>query len=290
MNRPRIIIISGLSGSGKSLAIKSFEDMGFFCVDNLPSALVPKFAELCAQSDKAITGVALGIDIRERDFFGSFNKLYDEMKGAGYEMEVLYLEASDEVLVRRFSESRRPHPLAKKGKQGPLAEAIRLERQMMEEIKKKADRIIDTSSLTVHQLRDELARLYRQDAGGQKLTILVTSFGFKYGVPYDADLVFDVRFLPNPNFVPDLKELTGRQKPVQDFVRKKGMTGTFLRKLMPLLDFLLPLYVNEGKNYLTIAVGCTGGRHRSVAVVEFLKEKFKDRGIEALVRHRDIGR
>lgn len=287
MNRPRIIIISGLSGSGKSLAIKSFEDMGFFCVDNLPSALVPKFAELCAQSDKAITGVALGIDIRERDFFGSFNKLYDEMKGAGYEMEVLYLEASDEVLVRRFSESRRPHPLAK-GK--PLDEAIRLERQMMEEIKKKADRIIDTSSLTVHQLRDELARLYRQDAGGQKLTILVTSFGFKYGVPYDADLVFDVRFLPNPNFVPDLKELTGRQKPVQDFVRKKGMTGTFLRKLMPLLDFLLPLYVNEGKNYLTIAVGCTGGRHRSVAVVEFLKEKFKDRGIEALVRHRDIGR
>jgi UPF0042 nucleotide-binding protein len=287
LTRPRIIIISGLSGSGKSLAIKSFEDMGFFCVDNLPSALVPKFAELCAQSDKGITRAALGIDIRERDFFGSWGKLYDEMKGAGYEIEVLFLEASDEVLARRFSESRRPHPLAK-GK--PLAEAIRLERQMMEEIKKKADRIIDTSRLTVHQLRDELARLYRQDSGGQKLTISVTSFGFKYGLPYDADLVFDVRFLPNPNFVPELKELTGRQKPVQDFVRKKPSTAAFLRKLMSMLKFLVPLYVGEGKNYLTIAVGCTGGRHRSVAVAEFLKEKMKDEGLLVLVRHRDIER
>ncbi len=285
MAKLKIIIITGLSGSGKSYAIKSLEDMGFFCVDNLPSALVPKFIELCSQSDKGVARIALGIDVREKGFLGSFGKLIDELKSTN-DLEVLFLEASDEVLARRFSESRRPHPVAK-GK--PLAESIRLERQMMEEVRRRADRIIDTSTLTIHQLRDELSRKYR-DNGSQKLTLTITSFGFKYGVPYDADLVFDVRFLPNPNFVPLLKDMTGRQKPVQEFVKKKGLSSAFLRKVSGLLDFLLPLYTSEGKNYLTIAIGCTGGRHRSVAIAEFLRERMKDKKMEITVRHRDIDR
>ncbi len=287
MTKPRIIIVSGLSGSGKSVAIKCLEDMGFFCVDNLPSALVPKFVELCTQSDKKIANIALGIDVRERDFFGGFSKLYGELKEGGHEVEVLFFEASDEALARRFSESRRPHPV-EKGR--PLIESIRAERGMMEEIRAKADRIIDTTKLTVHQLRDQLKNDYKPKGGGEDIMVSVTSFGFKYGVPYDADLVFDVRFLPNPNFVPALKGLTGKQKPVQEFVRKNGTTAAFLRKVTGLLDFLIPLYTKEGKNYLTIAVGCTGGRHRSVAVAEFLKSRMKNKGMELQVRHRDIER
>ena len=284
---PRIIIVSGLSGSGKSLALKSFEDMGYYCVDNLPIALVPKFAELCSQSDRGITRAALGIDIREKDLVTSFGSLYDGMKEGGYDLQVLFLEASDEALVRRFSETRRPHPLAK---DKPLAEAIRLERAMMDGIKKRADGIIDTSSLTVHQLRDELYRRYGAGAAGSPLTISVMSFGFKYGVPYDADTVFDVRFLPNPNFVPALKPLTGRDREVLEFVRKKEGTAQFLRKVMGLLDYLIPLYAKEGKTYLTIAVGCTGGRHRSVAVAELLKKRLSERGLEIIIRHRDADR
>ena len=285
MGKPDIIVVSGLSGSGKSYAIKCLEDMGFFCVDNLPTALIPKFVELCAQSDKGLSRAALGVDIRERDLSGNFSRLYDELKGAGYGLEVLFLDASDEVLVRRFSETRRPHPLAK---DITLVEAIRLERQLMEEVRKKADKIIDTTALTVHQLKDELAKHYHPGQGGNGLTVSVMSFGFKHGVPYDADLVFDVRFLPNPNFVPGLKELTGREKPVQDFIRKKDETAGFMRKLKGLLDYLLPLYKKEGKTYLTIAFGCTGGRHRSVAVAEFLKDRMKVGGSEIIVRHRDI--
>jgi len=276
-----------MSGSGKSCAIKSLEDAGFFCVDNLPTALVPKFVELCAHSGKGYQRAVLGIDIRERDFFGNFNQLYDTMKKAGQDTELIFLDASDEALVRRFSETRRPHPLAK---DKPLVEAIRAERQMMEPIRQRADAIIDTTSLTVHQLRERLASRYQPKNGGQKMTISVMSFGFKYGVPYDADLVFDVRFLPNPNFVPGLKELTGMDKLVQDFVRKKKQTTGFLTRLTRFLDFLLPLYEGEGRTYLTIAIGCTGGRHRSAAVAESLKGRLKDRGLDIIIRHRDISR
>ncbi len=286
MSKLRIIIISGLSGSGKSYAIKSFEDMGFFCVDNLPTALLPKFVELCAESGRGITRAALGIDIRERDFFEGFDALYEGLKAAGHDVEVLFLEASDEALVRRFSETGRPHPLAK---DRPLPEAIRKERRLMAGIRKKADRIIDTSDMTVHQLRDELARRYRAK-GAQEMTVSATSFGFKYGVPYDADLVFDVRFLPNPNFVPELKDLTGVEGPVRDFVGGKKETEAFIKRLTGFLDFLLPLYRKEGKTYLTIAIGCTGGRHRSVAVVESLGERMAARGLDMIVRHRDIGK
>jgi len=283
--KPNIIIVSGLSGSGKSYAIKCLEDMGYFCVDNLPTALVPKFVELCAQSDKGLSRAVLGIDIRERDLSGNFCKLYDALKEDGYGLEVLFLDASDEVLVRRFSETRRPHPLAK---DMPLVEAIRLERQLMEEVRKKADNILDTSILTVHQLKNELAKRYRPDNIGRGLTVSVMSFGFKYGVPYDADLVFDVRFLPNPNFVAGLKDLTGRDVPVQKFIGEKEETLGFLDRLRGMLDFLLPLYEKEGKTYLTIAVGCTGGRHRSVAVAEFLRDRLRGDGADILIRHRDI--
>jgi UPF0042 nucleotide-binding protein len=284
LNKFRIIILSGLSGSGKSNAIKYFEDMGFYCVDNLPTSIVPKFVELCSQSGKGYRGVALGMDIRERDLGGDLGMLRAELEKIGYRVEVLFLEASDEVLVRRFSETRRPHPLA--GAR-PLIEAIREERQLMLGIREGADRILDTSGFTVHQLREELARRYQPRSGDEGLTLSVMSFGFKHGVPYDADLVFDVRFLPNPNFVPELKELTGLDKPVQDFVKGKEETALFIKKLSGLFDFLLPLYVREGKTYLTIAVGCTGGRHRSVAVAEMLKKKFQAKGLDILIRHRD---
>lgn len=287
MNGFRVIIISGLSGSGKSYAIKCFEDMGFYCVDNLPSSLATKFVELCSQSGKGYTGVALGIDIRERDLGGDFGEMQAELVGKGYQLEVLFLEASDEVLVRRFSETRRPHPLAG---DRPLVEAIREERQLMAGIRDGAYRILDTSGFTVHQLRDELTRLFSPASGSGGMTLSVMSFGFKHGVPYDADLVFDVRFLPNPNFVPELKALTGLDKQVQDYVKGKKETGELLRRLGGFLEFLLPLYAKEGKNYLTIAVGCTGGRHRSVAVAEMLRKKFQAKGLDILIRHRDKDR
>jgi RNase adapter protein RapZ len=283
----RIVIISGLSGSGKSNAIKCFEDMGFFCVDNLPTALVPKFAELSSGSDKGYRGIALGIDIRERDLAGNFGRMYSELVEAGYEVELLFLEASDEVLVRRFSETRRPHPLSG---HVPLVDAIARERALMEDVMARADRVIDTSSFTVHKLKSELSGLYGSGPDAGRMTVSLMSFGFKHGVPYDADLVFDVRFLPNPNFVPGLKELTGTDKPVQKFVGSAEQTAGFMKRLRGFLEYLLPLYSKEGKTYLTIALGCTGGRHRSVAVVELLKKKFQAKGLDVLVRHRDKDR
>jgi len=280
----RVVIVSGLSGSGKSHAINCFEDMGYVCVDNMPSLLASKFVDLSAQSGSRAPGVALGMDIRENDIAGNFRELYDGLKSEGYSLEVVFLEASEETLVRRFSETRRPHPLAG-GR--PLVETIRDERRLMEGIRNLADRVIDTSGMTVHNLRDELVRLYEPRREGGRLTLSVLSFGFKNGVPYDADLVFDVRFLPNPHFVPELKPLTGLEAPVREFVLENAETAAFMEKLESMLDFLLPLYVREGKSYLTIAIGCTGGRHRSVALAESLAGDLRARGQDVLVRHRD---
>jgi UPF0042 nucleotide-binding protein len=287
MDAFRVIIASGLSGAGKSHAINCFEDMGYVCVDNMPSPLVPKFVELSAQSKSKAVGVALGMDIREHEIAANFRELYDGLKNDGYSVEVLFLEASDETLVRRFSETRRPHPL---DKDSPLMEVIREERELMRPVRELADRTVDTSAMTAHNLRDELERLYEPSGEGKRLTLSVMSFGFKHGVPYDADLMFDVRFLPNPHFVPELKPLTGLDGPVSDFVMNNNDTDTFMGKLCGLFDFLLPLYRREGKSYLTVAVGCTGGRHRSVAVAESLAEKLKQRGQDVLVRHRDKDR
>ncbi|MEK6682303.1 MAG: RNase adapter RapZ [Nitrospirota bacterium] len=284
MRNLRVVFITGLSGSGKSYAIKCFEDLGFFCVDNLPIALLPKFAELCTQSGNEITKVAIGIDVRERGFFKDFLNVLDGLKGGNYQIEVLFLEASDEALVRRFNETRRPHPLAK---DRPVADGIRVEREMLSELRKRADKIIDTSSYSVHQLKEVLEKYYLE-AEGKRLNITLISFGYKYGVPYDADLIFDVRFMQNPNFVKELKPLMGSDERIINYIIKFQDTKDFLKRFYDFLKFLIPLYEKEGKSYLTIGIGCTGGRHRSVGVGEILKKQLEENGYKINLRHRDI--
>ena len=283
----RLVIISGLSGSGKTHAIKCFEDLGFFCVDNLPPALLPKFAELCLQRERDVQDVALGIDIRERGFFSDFFRNLETLKASGYAVELLFLEAKDEVLVRRFSESRRPHPLLP---HAPVSEGVQLERERLMELRQKADRIIDTSDITVHELKDLLARQYLEAVQGHRLTLSLLTFGFKFGVPYDIDLLFDVRFLLNPNFVPDLKPLTGEDARVQAYILRDPNTKPLLDRLESLFRFLLPLYEQERRSYLTVAIGCTGGRHRSVAIASMLTQTFAGLGHDVSIRHRDLHR
>lgn len=284
MKNLRVVFITGLSGSGKSNAIKCFEDLGFFCVDNLPTALLPKFTELCTQSGNEINRVAIGIDVRERGFFKNFLEVLDELKKENYNIEILFLEASDETLVRRFSETRRPHPLAKNGS---VIDGIRLEREMLSELRKRADKIIDTTNYNVHQLKEVLNKHYLESEG-RKLTISFVSFGYKYGIPYDVDLMLDVRFIQNPNFVKGLKRLKGSDKRVIDYILKFQETKAFLEKLNEFLRFLIPMYEKEGKSYLTIGIGCTGGRHRSVAVSEILKGYLQKEGYSINIKHRDI--
>jgi RNase adapter protein RapZ len=280
----RLVIISGLSGSGKTHAIKCFEDLGCFCVDNLPPALLPKFAELCVQRGGEVTNVALGIDIRERGFFGDFFGNLDRLKSQGYLVELLFFEARDEVLVRRFSETRRPHPLLP---QSSLIEGVRLERERLQDLRRRADRIIDTSDLTVHELKELLGRHYLK-TDDEHMTISLVTFGFKYGVPYDMDLLFDVRFLRNPNFVAELKPLTGEDPKVQAYIWEDPNANALLGHLESLFKFLLPLYKRERRSYLTIALGCTGGRHRSAAVAYRLRDIFRGLGHEVTIRHRDL--
>ncbi len=284
MKNLSVVFITGLSGSGKSNAIKCFEDLGFFCVDNLPTALLPKFTELCAQSGNEINRVAIGIDVRERGFFKNFLEILDELKKENYAIEILFLEASDEALVRRFSETRRPHPLAKNGS---VIDGIRLEREMLSELRKRADKIIDTTNYSVHQLKEILNKYYLESEGS-KLTISFISFGYKFGIPYDVDLIFDVRFMQNPNFVKELKLLKGSDKRVIDYILKFQEAKAFLEKLYEFLKFLIPMYEKEGKSYLTIGIGCTGGRHRSVAVSEILKGYLEKEGYSLNIKHRDI--
>lgn len=284
MKNLSVVFITGLSGSGKSNAIKCFEDLGFFCVDNLPTALLPKFTELCAQSGNEINRVAIGIDVRERGFFKNFLEILDELKKENYAIEILFLEASDEALVRRFSETRRPHPLAKNGS---VVDGIRLEREMLSELRKRADKIIDTTNYSVHQLKEILNKYYLESEGS-KLTISFISFGYKFGIPYDVDLIFDVRFMQNPNFVKELKLLKGSDKRVIDYILKFQEAKAFLEKLYEFLKFLIPMYEKEGKSYLTIGIGCTGGRHRSVAVSEILKGYLEKEGYSLNIKHRDI--
>jgi len=263
------------------------EDLGFFCVDNLPPALFPKFAELCAQRSGDVRDVALGIDIRERGFFADFFDNLSRLKTSTYSVELLFLEASNEVLTRRFSESRRPHPLLP---QQPVVEGIQLERQQIQELRAGADRVLDTSAMTVHELRDWMARHFGDVDHRQSMRISLLTFGYKFGVPYDADLVFDVRFLHNPNFVPELKTLTGEQEEVQRYVFERSEAEGFVQHLQRLFVFLFPLFEQERRSYLTVAIGCTGGRHRSVAVALRLQEVFLSLGHEVPVRHRDIHR
>jgi UPF0042 nucleotide-binding protein len=281
------VIITGLSGAGKSYAIKSFEDMGFFCVDNLPTTLIPTFADLIARSGQTSRRVALGVDVREGEYLSHLLEAIRELRTRGHSVEVLFLEASEEALVRRYHETRRRHPLAAEGN---VLEGIRTERKAMSNLREIADRIVDTSGLTVHALKERLVELYVAPKARVGLTTSLVSFGFKHGVPFDADMVFDVRFLPNPHFVPALRALDGRDGRVREFIMKDAEAQEMLDHLKTFMKFLLPRYEREGKAYLTVAIGCTGGRHRSVTLAEELKRFLDDLGYAPSVVHRDLER
>jgi RNase adapter protein RapZ len=285
MSGLKLVVISGLSGSGKSHALNCFEDAGYFCIDNLPPALLPTFVDLCNQQGGEIKNVGLGIDVRERVFFSDLIGILDRMKALGHSVELLFLEAREDVLVRRFSESRRPHPLLP---HLPVLEGVRFEKERLQEMRRHADRIIDTSDLTVHDLRELLAREIRQDTTPRPLTISLLTFGFKFGVPYDVDLLFDVRFLRNPFFLPDLKPLTGEDPRVRNYVLSDPDSVAFIEKLDSLFQFLIPLFERERRSYLNVGIGCTGGRHRSVAIAMRLQERFAAAGYQASVVHRDL--
>jgi UPF0042 nucleotide-binding protein len=285
MGRLNLVVVSGLSGSGKSHALKAFEDAGYFCIDNLPPALLPTFVELCNQQNGEITNVALGVDVRERVFFSDLVGILERVKSLGHSVQLLFLEAREEVLVRRFSESRRPHPLLP---HLPVVDGVRFEKERVAELRRQADRIIDTSDLTVHELRDLLTKQFSREAAPRKLTISLLSFGYKFGVPYDIDLLFDVRFLKNPYFVPDLKPLPGDDPRVRSFVLSDPDAIALIAQLEGLLKFLIPFFEREQRSYLTIAIGCTGGRHRSVAIAWRLQESLVALGYEVVLKHRDL--
>lgn len=280
-----LVIISGLSGSGKSCALKCFEDLGFFCIDNLPPQLLPKFIDLCRQSRNKIAQAAIGIDIRERTFLSNFLNVYEQLREKGYHMELLFLQAKNEILQRRFSESRRPHPLAQKG---TVLEGIEKERKVLLPLQEQANRVIDTSDYHVHQLKETIDHYYLKGSNQQHLNLFLTSFGYKFGVPYDLDLLLDVRFLSNPYAIDKLRPLTGNDPDVQNYVVSLPEAKIFIEKICGLLDFLFPLFKKEGKSYLTIGIGCTGGRHRSVAIVNHLTSYFSNIGIQVHSRHRDV--
>ena len=281
----RLVIVTGSSGSGKTQALKCLEDIGFFCVDNLPPALFQKFIELCSERRGEVKNIGLGIDIRERGFFSDFSSNLHHLKSQGYQIELLFLEAQDEILVRRFSESRRPHPLLP---QQPVIEGILLERERLEALRQQADRIVDTSEFTIHDLKQWISRQYQERQHAEHMKVTIQTFGYKHGVPYDVDMVFDVRFLRNPYFVPSLQALTGEDEEVKKYVLETKEAQSLLQHLQGLMAFLLPLYEREQRSYLTIAVGCTGGRHRSVAIAVKLREMFQKFGYTALLRHREI--
>lgn len=284
--RMEFVIITGMSGAGKSQASNCLEDLGFFCVDNLPTTLIPKFAELCLRSEQRIERAALVINIREAEFLDDLFEALAGLKQEGHSVQVIFLDSSDEVLVRRFSETRRPHPLAR---DGAVLEGIKAERELLTKLKEQADLVIDTSPFTIHEFKKRLQNAFLDLQPKAMRTVLaLTSFGYKFGLPYDADLVFDVRFLPNPHFVAKLKPLSGQDPQVGEYLLSFPQTEAYLAKLLEFLRFTLPLYVQEGKAYLTISVGCTGGRHRSVFVVDYLAGKLKEEGYEVSVRHRDL--
>ncbi|GBF35525.1 hypothetical protein DCCM_4654 [Desulfocucumis palustris] len=287
MSMQSLIIVSGLSGAGKTQAVRCLEDMGYFCVDNIPPALIPKFAELCVQSKAEIKKIALVVDVRGGEFFDSLSEVLAELDQSDVRYHILFLEASDETLIRRFKESRRSHPLSPDGE---VLQWVLKERKKLEELRGLAHKIIDTSTMSPAQLKEEMNNLYGDSADTSRLRVTVVSFGYKYGIPMDSDLVFDVRFLPNPHYDPVLRPLTGNHPDVQNFVLSTpGATG-FMDKLFELIEFLLPQYVKEGKTTLMIAVGCTGGKHRSVTLANKLTEYLKNKSYRVKVRHRDLDR
>ena len=286
MSARKIVVITGLSGSGKSTAAKTLEDIGYFCVDNLPVDLVPKLIELVEAGGSELSRLALVIDLRQRKFFPKYTAILNSLELHDTSFEILFLDARDEVLIRRYSETRRQHPLAPSGS---VIDGITREREELQEIKRIADRVINTSDITVHQLRDEIRKIYSQFQA-DRLKIVINSFGFGKGLPLESDMVFDVRFLPNPYFVETLKSRIGLDDEVRDWVLSKDTTARFLKKLEEMLEFLLPLYISEGKQYFTLSIGCTGGRHRSVVVSEYIANKLARMGYSGVqVKHRELG-
>jgi UPF0042 nucleotide-binding protein len=283
----RLVVLTGLSGSGKSQAIRALEDLGYFCVDNLPTVLIPTLAGLTLRAGSEIEKAAVVVDVRERALLKEFPGVFSRLRRLrGLNPSLIFLEASDASLVRRFSETRRPHPLRP---EGSAAEGIREERRLLARIRRLADVVLDTSDMTVHELRQAFMAIARGSQGSRGPVVTFLSFGFKHGLPLDADLVFDVRFLPNPHFVPRLRAKTGRDREVVRYVGQFPETREFLEKTSALLAFLLPQYANEGKSYVTVAIGCTGGRHRSVALAEALRRDLaRLEGLRLRVHHRDI--
>ena len=282
----RMVVVTGLSGSGRSAALKAFEDVGYYCVDNLPLVLLSAFVEFAKQSEDAVQS-AIGIDIREKGFPEHFPVLFGVLKEHGNSVETLFLDASDQTIVRRFSETRRPHPLG--GGAIPLLDGIRKERAALADVRKLADRIIDTSDYTVHDLRQTIERHYAATDAGRPMVITLVTFGYKYGIPYDIDLLFDLRFLPNPHFVIELRPMTGEERAVREYIMERPDASEFFEQFLSFIVYLLPRYRSEGKSYLTIGLGCTGGRHRSVAIALLLGDRLRQDGYSVNIKHRDIG-
>jgi UPF0042 nucleotide-binding protein len=287
MKNLRVVIISGLSGSGKSTALRALEDIGFFCVDNLPVILLPKFLSITIVSSPEIKQVALVMDLRERSFLNKYKRIFAGLKQKGYNIKILFLESSDESLLHRFNETRRIHPLSERGM---IMEGILLEREKLAPLKKMADKIIDTTSINVHQLKDIVQRHFSPSSRNKKMVINVTSFGYRYGLPVDADLVFDVRFLPNPYFVENLKKYDGNNIEVRNYVLQNEESKEFLDKTLDLMNLLIPLYEKEGKVRLNIAMGCTGGKHRSVVIANKISSFFSSMKYIVNLNHRDINK
>ena len=285
MKNIRIAIITGLSGSGKSTALRALEDIGFFCVDNLPIVLLPKFLEIQSGTASEISKIALVMDVRGKYFLEKHTEIILGLKAKGYHIEILFLEASNDSLLHRFSETRRTHPLSQKR---TVLESIKLEREKLTDLKRMADNVIDTSRFNVHELKELIQRYYLSPSSGKRLVVNLTSFGYRYGLPPDADIVLDVRFLPNPYFVKDLSDLNGNDQKVEDYVLGWDESKQFLDVLFNLVSFLTPLFEKEGKTYLNVAIGCTGGKHRSVVIINQLGRHFEEKGYQVNLQHRDV--
>lgn len=285
----RCVIVTGMSGAGKSTALKMLEDVGYFCVDNLPVPLIPKMADLLRVPGIEINKAALGVDIRSGQSFEELEKVLEELDSTGMQYEILFLESSDDVLIKRYKETRRFHPLA--GNEGRVDQGIRMERQRIQFLRKRADYLIDTSHMLTRELKAELNKIFVQNKEYKNLYISVLSFGFKYGIPADADLVFDVRFLPNPYYIEELRPKSGNDKEVRDYVMQNEKANVFLEKLSDMVEFLIPNYILEGKTQLVIGIGCTGGKHRSVTLAnELFRVLSKNENYGVRIEHRDIGK
>lgn len=282
----RFVVVTGMSGGGKSTALKMLEDAGFYCVDNLPLSLVEKFVELISMPNSEISKVVLGLDVRSDQSFKDATRVLKQLKDKGYSFEILFMDANDSVLIKRYKETRRIHPLAA---DGMLEDGVKMERRVLDDIKRNADYVIDTSNLLTRELKEELDRIFVGNGEYNSLMVTVMSFGFKHGIPADADLVFDVRFLSNPFYIDEMKRKTGNDKEVQDYVMSFKEAGQFLEKLADMIKFLMPNYVKEGKYRLVIAIGCTGGKHRSVTLANELYKRLKDEGKYGIkLYHRDV--